>query len=166
MARLRRITDDIACDPAEVVFAQRFGQLGPLEPSVQIHFRSGASAVAVGDSTPEFWEGLTAGTGDGPATLAGDGVLVRVPGTAPALVIYAENRDSLRATWDESEVHTNVFVLGMDPRKQWSMSVDGKPPARVFPNPADGHWQAPVQPTAGTHLLLLHAEAQNGTQDR
>lgn len=157
MARLRRITDDIACDPAEVVFAQRFGQLGPLEPSVQLHFRSGASAIAVGDSVAEFWEGLTGGTGNGPATLAGDGVLIRVPGTAPALVIYAENRDSIRANWDESEVHTNVFVLGMDPRKQWSMSVDEGPATQVFPNPADGHWQAPVQPSTKPHLILFSA---------
>lgn len=155
---LRRATGDIVLDPSEVVFAQRFGPSTDFEPSVNLHMRTGAVVIAVGDSAPELWEWLAKSGDDGPATGDGDGVLIRRPGTAPALVIYAENGDSFAASWDEAGVHTNVFLFGLDPRKTWTLEVDGSR-STIFPNPADGHWQAPFPPKPGRHSLLLQSSS-------
>jgi hypothetical protein len=81
---------------------------------------------------------------------AGDGVIVRRPDTATALVIYGENKSSFLVEWT-SDVPVNIFGLGFDPRKKWAATLDGSP-MPVDPNNV-GYWQGWAK--VGPHVLKI-----------
>ena len=135
-------------DPAEVAHAAFAGAEDPNDDQVFILLKSGGTWTAVGPDVRGLWAALTTPTSEN----VGDGVLIRRPKTAPALVIYAENTASILCEWDEKSSHTNVFILGADPKKTWVLVADGK--SVPFHPTSVGYGQTTVPPGPRHRLSL------------
>ena len=158
-------------DPANpVVFAQRYEANPTLPQSVQVHFASGASIIVADDSADVLWSWLTQGTSPvdddakPPATgtaytPAGDGVLIDRPGTARACVLYAENKDTFTVEFPSPAYPVNVFVLGADPRRKWTLMVNGE--TRPFAPNDVGYWQGWF-PASDRYLISLFVSSREG----